>query len=235
MRRLWMLVAVLLSLSVVAKAQIGKNIGVAVGTPEDKAIAEIYAATDSAQKISLLQKFLTDYGSNPDLALLADQLLLNVYQTDKNYEKTIEYGEKVLAIDPENFTAAVTLARAAQEKGDTEKLFANGQRAVAIVQRYKAQAPPGRYGCFGLETQTRRNSEDDRSRSRLYRILDVLRCLPGAGSQAENSADGEIHFGVPGIFLRGKRRIQRGIRIPADAGYFQNAGGCGQGAGKKSE
>lgn len=142
MRRLGMIVAVLLSLSVVAKAQIGKNIGVAVGTPEDKAIAEIYAATDSAQKISLLQKFLTDYGSNRDLALLANQLLLNVYQTDKNYEKTMEYGEKVLAIDPENFTAAVTLARAAQEKGDTEKLFANGQRAVAIVQRYKAQPPP---------------------------------------------------------------------------------------------
>jgi tetratricopeptide (TPR) repeat protein len=143
MRRVWMLLAILFSLSITANAQIGKNVGVAVGTSEDKALAEIYAATDSAQKISLLQKFLADYGSNPDLTLLADQLLLSVYQSDKNYEKTIEYGEKVLAIDPLNFTAAVTLARAAQEKGDTGKFFEYGQRTVTIVQRYKAQPPPG--------------------------------------------------------------------------------------------
>ncbi|MGH9702738.1 MAG: tetratricopeptide repeat protein [Candidatus Acidiferrales bacterium] len=143
MRRVLMLVAILIFLSGAANAQIGKSVGVAVGTPEDKAIAEIYAAPDSAQKISLLQKFLADYGSNPDLALLANQLFLSVYQTDKNYEKTIEYGEKVLAVDPGNFSAAVTMARAAQEKGDTEQLFAYGQRAADIVQRYKAQPPPG--------------------------------------------------------------------------------------------
>ena len=56
-----------------ACAQIGKNVSVAAGTPEDKALADIYAAPDTPDKIAMLDKFMQDYGKG-DLELLGDQL-----------------------------------------------------------------------------------------------------------------------------------------------------------------
>src|ERR1700683_1406245 len=45
-----------------ATAQIGKSVSVAAGTPEDKALTDIYAAPDGPDKVTLLDKFMADYG-----------------------------------------------------------------------------------------------------------------------------------------------------------------------------
>ena len=124
-----------------ATAQIGKSVSVAAGTPEDKALTDIYAATDGPDKIALLDKFMADYGKG-DLELLGDQLYVQSYLAQKNYAKVYEYGDKVLALDPDSFSTAVLMVHAAEEQGDSAKLFAACQKVADIIKRYKSAPPP---------------------------------------------------------------------------------------------
>lgn len=142
MRRALICVAALAGLAGSAAAQIGKTVSVAAGTPEDKALAEIYAAPDGPDKVALLDKFTADFASNNDMALLADQLYEQTYLTQKNYAKVYEYGDKTLALDADNLPAAVGMVHAADEQHDPQKLFVVGEEVAAIVARYKASTPP---------------------------------------------------------------------------------------------
>jgi tetratricopeptide (TPR) repeat protein len=124
-----------------ATAQIGKSVSVAAGAPEDKALTDIYAATDGPDKVALLDKFMADYGKG-DLELLGDQLYVQTYLAQKNYAKVYEYGDKVLALDPNNFSTAVIMVHAAEEQGDSKKLFDACQKVADIIKRYKSGPPP---------------------------------------------------------------------------------------------
>lgn len=146
-----------------ACAQMGRTVSVNAGTPEDKALSEIYAAPDGPEKIALLDKFMADFGKG-DLELLGDQLYASSYVTQKNYAKAYEYGEKALALDPENFSTAVTLVHAAEEQGDIAKIFESAEHANAIVTRYKAQPPPAGAAKESWEQQKQgvlRGAQDD--------------------------------------------------------------------------
>jgi hypothetical protein len=132
----------LLAGALTARAQITRHIGVAAGSPEDKALTDIGATVDPAQKLALLDKFMSDFGQNTDLAIVGNELYLEVYAAQKNMAKIYEYGDKILAADSDNFDAAVTLTRAASDAGDTEKMYAYAEKAGQIVQRYKAVPPP---------------------------------------------------------------------------------------------
>lgn len=135
------LVVAFLLLATTAGAQIGKSVSVAAGTPEDKDLAAIYAAPDGPDKIALLDKFAADHGTG-DLALLADQLYAQSYLTQKKYAKVYEYGEKALALDPDDFSAVILMVHAAEEQGDVQKLFAIGERVEPLLAHYQASAAP---------------------------------------------------------------------------------------------
>ncbi len=141
-RSLFLLAACILALAALpARAQIGKHVPLHAGTPEDKAFVEISATSDPTQKLRLIDKFFADYGQG-DMALIAYELYIQVYLAQKNYDKVFEYGEKSLALDPDNFNIAVTLFRAAQEKGDHPKMFAVGSTVAGILARFKARPAP---------------------------------------------------------------------------------------------
>ncbi|HYA89595.1 MAG TPA: tetratricopeptide repeat protein, partial [archaeon] len=141
MKRIVILLAGVLAVAAGAGAQIGKSVSVAAGTPEDRALSEIYAAPDGPEKIALLDKFMADYGQG-DMALLGDQLYAQTYLAMKNYPKAYEYGDKALALDPNNLTTAVVLVHAADEQGDAKKVFDAGEKVAAILARYKASPAP---------------------------------------------------------------------------------------------
>ncbi len=141
MKRFVILMAIFLGMAMTVSAQIGKSVSVSAGTPEDKALAEIYAAPDGPEKVALLDKFVADFG-NGELALLADQLYVQTYLAQKNYDKVYEFAAKTLALDPDNLSAAVDMVHAAEEQNDVKKLFDSGEKVSEIIARYKSSAPP---------------------------------------------------------------------------------------------
>src|SRR5580693_1312634 len=121
--------------------QIGKYVPIPAGSDADHAITEINGATDPAQKLALIDKFSSALGQG-DMAILADDLYVTYYLAQKNYEKAFEYGDKLFALDPDSFSNAMNMVRAASEKGDTDKLMAYAEKVPGILQRFKATPAP---------------------------------------------------------------------------------------------
>jgi tetratricopeptide (TPR) repeat protein len=127
-----------------ACAQIGKYVPIPAGSDADHALTEIDAATDPAQKLALIDKFAATIAQG-DLAIVADDRYVNYYIAAKNYDKAFEYGDKLFALDPDSLANGVNMVRAAQEKGDSDKLFSYGDKVASILKRYKdAPAPEGK-------------------------------------------------------------------------------------------
>src|SRR5580692_5715193 len=145
MKRIAWIIGVLILLVFVAQPvssqTIGKFVPIAAGSDADHALTEINATADPAQKLALIDKFSSSLGQG-DMAIVADDLYVNYYLGQKNYDKAFEYGDKLSALDPDNFSNAMNMVRAASEKGDTDKLMAYGEKVRGILQRYKATPAP---------------------------------------------------------------------------------------------
>jgi tetratricopeptide (TPR) repeat protein len=140
-KTIWLTGVLLLLAALPLPAQIGKIVPIKAGTPEDHAVTEINSATDPAQQLALIDKFAADFGTG-DMAIVANDLYVNYYIAAKNYPKAFEYGAKLWALDPDNFSNGVNMLRAAAAVGDEAKLFDYGDKIGAIVQRFKAQPAP---------------------------------------------------------------------------------------------
>jgi tetratricopeptide (TPR) repeat protein len=121
--------------------QIGKYVPIPAGSDADHAITEINAEADPAKKLALIDTFSSTLGQG-DMAIVADDLYVNYYIAQKNYDKAFEYGDKLFALDPDSFSNALNMVRAASEKGDTDKLMAYGEKVPGILQHFKASPPP---------------------------------------------------------------------------------------------
>jgi len=122
--------------------QIGKYVPIQAGSEADHALTEINATTDAAQKLVLIDKFAAGAGKEGDYPLVADGLYVDYYIGQKNYDKAFEFGDKLFALDPDSFTNAMNMIRAASEKGDADRLISYGEKVQAILKRYKEAAAP---------------------------------------------------------------------------------------------
>ena len=157
-RILTVLVIVACFAAVPVRAQLGKSVIIAAGSEVDHQLNDINAATDPAVKLKLIDAFAAAH-SEADLQILADEQYVNYYLNAKQYDKVFEYGDKLFALDPDNFSNAVNMVRAANEKGDTDHLFAAGEKAAGILQRFKAQPPPAGTSPEAWKAQQRQNLE----------------------------------------------------------------------------
>ncbi len=123
------------------QAQLGKNVSIPAGSDEDHQLKAINDATDPAEKLTLLTVFAQAH-SDGDMGIVADEQMVNYFLGVKQYDKAFEYGDKLFVLDPDNYSNAVNMIRAANEKGDTDKLFVYGEKAAGIVQRFKAAPAP---------------------------------------------------------------------------------------------
>lgn len=152
MRRLGLVIIFLITAALPAAAQLGKRISVQAGTPEDKELTAINAAATAQQKLALLDKFSAEHPSG-DMALMACRLYVDVYSSLKNYAKVYEYGDKALAIDPNDLQVGVQLVRAAQLQPNNAKLFTYGLEVGKMATRYKALPPPAGFPADEWEAQ----------------------------------------------------------------------------------
>ena len=159
MRRIkWFLLAVTLmcAWNVAVAQQIGKYVPIQAGSDVDHALNEIKATADPAQKLALIEQFAEGPGKEGSYPLLANGLFVEYYLSQKNYDKAFEYGDKLFALDADSFDNAVSMVRAAAEKGDADKLSSYGEKAGGIIQRYKAApAPEGTPAATWDEQKTR--------------------------------------------------------------------------------
>jgi hypothetical protein len=135
-----MVLAATLVITAAAEAQIGKNVVIRAGTPEDKALQEINAATDPAKKLELLAKFVADFPG--DMNLVAYEMYVAHYMAEKDFAKVFDYGEKAMALDADNFSMAYMLMNAALETKDPARAWNYGISIGGILGRYKASPPP---------------------------------------------------------------------------------------------
>jgi tetratricopeptide (TPR) repeat protein len=141
LERVAVVLTILFFAVMVSAQQIGKYVPVRAGSDADRAMSEINAASDPAQKLALIDKFAAGPGQG-DMTMVADELYVNYYLAQKQYDKAFEYGDKVFAIDPGNFHNAMNMVRAASENGDTEKLLTYGEKTQSILAAYKASPAP---------------------------------------------------------------------------------------------
>lgn len=138
------LTALLLLLAFLAPAcqaqQLGKNVIIEAGSDADHQLSAINAA-DPSKKLELIDQFAKTYPEG-DMQIVVDEQYVNYYINSKQYNKAFEYGEKLFALDPNNYVNAVNMVRAAAEKGDLDKLYAYGEKANSIVEKFKAAPPP---------------------------------------------------------------------------------------------
>jgi len=121
--------------------QIGKYVPVNAGSDADRAMTEVAQTADPAQKLALIDKFAAGPGQG-DMALVADEMYVNYFLAQKQYDKAFEWGDKLFALDPGNFNNAVNMVRAASEKGDAAQLLAYGEKAQSIITAYKTSPAP---------------------------------------------------------------------------------------------
>lgn len=144
MKRARYLTGLLLLLAIFAPAstaQLGKTILIPAGSEEDHQLTAINAAEDPAEKLKLLEDFSKAH-ENDEFQVVADEQFVNFYLNAKQYDKVFEYGDKLWAVDPDNYANGVNLVRAGNEKGDFDRVFDSGEKATAILQRYKASPAP---------------------------------------------------------------------------------------------
>lgn len=155
-KRFTLAVIVLGSWNIATAQQIGKYVPIQAGSDVDHALTEINATADPAQKLALIEKFAAGPGKEGDYPLVANGLFVDYYLGQKNYDKAFEYGDKLFALDPDSFQNAISMVRAAAEKGDVDKLSSYGEKAGGIVQRFKASpAPEGTAAAAWDEQKTR--------------------------------------------------------------------------------
>ena len=142
-RKTWLMSALLFcGVCPAVGQQIGKYVPIQAGSEVDHALTEINATADAAQKLALIDKFAAGPGQEDDYPLVADGLYVDYYITQKNYDKAFEYGDKLFALDPDNFQNAMNMIRAASEKGDSERFMAYAEKTAGILKRYKEAAAP---------------------------------------------------------------------------------------------
>jgi len=141
MRRTMMVLLALLAFSAAASAQIGKRVSLRAGTVEDRAVRDITRSNDPAEKLALLEKFLSEYGAG-EMALVAYDIYIDHYLAAKDFAKVYDYGEKSLTLDPDAFSVVMRMFTAAQQQGDAARLFDYGTRIGEIVERYKVRPAP---------------------------------------------------------------------------------------------
>ena len=110
-------------------------------TEEGKALQAIGTEEDAARKVQLMEAFVGKYGKHEAAGWVLSQLL-PAYSKAGNFDKAMEAGEKLVALDPMDIDAAYGSLKAAEGKKDGAAV-AKWAAAASDIARKTAQQPKG--------------------------------------------------------------------------------------------
>jgi tetratricopeptide (TPR) repeat protein len=117
-----LLVTFLLMVAPLSRTQI-ENIVIPAGTPEDQALQAITKEPDDQKKLAMYEDFLKQFSSNPAAVAYGNWQISQAYQSTRNLQKALDYGDKALASAPRSLDILVSQASIAQQLKNNSKLL----------------------------------------------------------------------------------------------------------------
>ncbi len=132
--------ALLVAAAAPAGAQL-RNVTINAESEEGKLLQQAGEESDAAKKIALLEQFLAKFASH-DAAGYVHLQLLTAYLNANNFDKSLEHGEKAQAKAPDDLEVAHLMVKAAEGKGDAQRLAALVEKTHAAAEKAKAAPKP---------------------------------------------------------------------------------------------
>ena len=119
-----------------------KSIEIAAGTPEDKDLQAITAETDNTKKLAMYQDFVQKYSTNPAAVAYGNWQLEQGYQAAGDLPKALDYGDKAIAVAPNNLDILVSQGSVAQQMKNNAKLMEYVEKGGAACAAMGKEAKP---------------------------------------------------------------------------------------------
>jgi hypothetical protein len=134
----YVLTLVLLVLPAVAQQR--QNFTINVGTPEGQLLQNIGQEADEAKKVAMMQEFMDKYPMHEGAGWVCVQLQA-VYLAQKNYDKALDAGMKVLDSSSDAIDVGLNTIKAAEGKEDTEAVRKAAVKTAQIARKLEAVKP----------------------------------------------------------------------------------------------
>ena len=110
-------------------------------TPEGQLLQQIGQEQDAAKKLDLMEQFIAKHPKHEATAWVLEQVHIAYAKANQN-QKTIEAGEKLLAIDPEDMEASLRNLKAAEAMQDTALVVKWSANTGKLATKATAEPQP---------------------------------------------------------------------------------------------
>jgi tetratricopeptide (TPR) repeat protein len=112
------------------------------GTPEDHDLQAISNEQDAAKKLAMYEDFVQKYASNPAAVAYGDWQISQAYQATGDLNKSLDYGDKALAVAPRNLDILVSQASIAQQAKDNTRSMDYAAKGGGVCSSISKQPKP---------------------------------------------------------------------------------------------
>lgn len=133
------------------------------GTPEDKELTTIAAEPDTQKRISLYENFAKTYESNKAAAAYAELQISQQYAALGDDAKALEYGDKALAIYPNDLDIVMSQINTAQATKNFGKVVDYAVHGAGIFDSIATQPKPADVSDADWKARIASEQEDARS------------------------------------------------------------------------
>ena len=123
-----------------ALAQRHKLAAVNSESPDGKLIQQSMQENDPAKRLALLEQYIAQYSDSPEATAWVLSQLHPTYLKTGNFDKTIETGEKLIALDADDLDASYNNLKAAEGKKDADAII-KWSAQTSLLAKKAANSP----------------------------------------------------------------------------------------------